>query len=111
MNNPYPIAFTQHEDRTIRLFLKQSNGSPLNLAGASIAAQVRDIELNLICNLNLQVSDAIGGMVLISPPVGGMPKWGRFVWDAVISIGGVDRFLPMSTCVVYPSVTRAGTNV
>ena len=105
MKNPYPIEFTQLEGIAITLYLT-TNGAPLNLTGATVAAEVHDIELSLISPLTVQISNALAGIVLISPPVGGMVEAGRFVWDATIVIGGISRYLPMSTCIVHPSLTR-----
>ena len=105
MKNPYPIEFTQLETIAILLYLT-TNGAPLNLTGATISAEVHDIELNLISPLTVQITSALAGTVLISPPVGGMTQPGRFVWDAAIVIAGVRRYLPMSTCIVHPSLSR-----
>ena len=105
MKNPYPVEFTQLETIAILLYLT-SGGVPLNLTGATIAAEVHDIELNLIAPLTVQITSALAGTVLISPPVGGMVEAGRFVWDAAIVIAGVRRYLPMSTCIVHPSLSR-----
>jgi len=105
VKNPYPIEFTQLETIAILLYLT-TNGAPLDLTGATISAEVHDIELNLISPLTVQITSALAGTVLISPPVGGMTQPGRFVWDAAIVISGVRRYLPMSTCIVHPSLSR-----
>jgi len=105
LKNPYPIEFTQLEGIAILLYLT-SGGVPLNLTGATISAEVHDIELSLISPLTVQISNALAGIILISPPAGGMVVAGRFVWDAAIVISGVRRYLPMSTCIVHPSLTR-----
>jgi hypothetical protein len=106
--NPYPIQMTQHEDRSFRISLKQSGGLPLNLAGASVSAQVRDIDLSLVANLSIDVINGTAGEIIVSPPVGGMIKAGRFVWDLVITIAEIDRYLPISTFTVLPSATKPG---
>ena len=109
MINPYPISIIQLDDRPIPMTLTQTVAqlsAPLNLTGATIVAEVRDVELNLVAALTVQVVSAIAGTVLISLPSGGMSKSGKFVWDASITIAGVERYLPMSTFTVARSATR-----
>lgn len=106
MLNPYPLELHEGEDKAFALTLFKLDGSPYNLSGVMIKAEVRDVLCNLVMGLIPAIVDpTLGRLTLTANSQGSTGKAGQHFWDLRITGTGID-FLETSSFQIKRAATK-----
>ncbi len=108
------LSFPQGDDKTYTITIKDSNDTPINIAGATIESQIRlGYDMDVVATFTCVVTDGINGVMTVSmdaatsaalPVTGSMTK---FVYDVEITYqSGLKAKIIYGDLVIVREVTR-----
>lgn len=106
VRNAYPIELMADSNYSWNVDLLDVDGTPYDLTGCELYAEVRDCFDRLLFTLQAAIANALNGKLVLTAPVASNDLAGLHYWDlAIFSPTGIDR-IGVSKFRIRPSISR-----